>query len=230
MILEQFIHIIAFSTQKKWYESLGYILDEPMYNPTDKMANHKYELLVNVNDLPPVSKIEVTRVCDKCGKIDVVKWEKKHQHDLCYMCAREKPTNYSKCQECGKDLGHWNKEVKICRECWRNHNVGENHPSWKPEIPDEKRKLYAHRGTDKYKTWSLKIKERDNYMCKKCNASGVDMESHHIFSVKDYPDLIYDINNGICLCSSCHRIFHDFFRSRKSTPEQLIVFLKEYKL
>jgi hypothetical protein len=56
-----------------------------------------------------------------------------------------------------------------------------------------------------YKNWMLNVKKRDSWKCKllneQCNGR---LESHHIFNWIDYPELRYDINNGITLCHFHH--------------------------
>jgi len=61
------------------------------------------------------------------------------------------------------------------------------------------------RGGQLHKEWSDSVKNRDNWKCRISdeNCSG-RMESHHILSWKDYPELRYDTNNGICLCKYHH--------------------------
>jgi len=236
MILEQFIKLEIPASTKPYWESKGYICDIP-YIVKHKTHNRPvYILLINVDDLSPRSGTIVTRICDKCGKIDFIAWGKHPNHNLCYKCAHEKSTNHQHCQECGKDLGYWNKNVKLCRECWRKTNRGENHPSWKPDLDPEKRKLHINRSTDQYKAWELLVKTRDNYTCKKCGKHDEHIAAHHIFDKVSYPDLIYNLDNGICLCSSCHRKFHSVYTREinsellTSTPELLLSFLKEYVL
>ena len=60
------------------------------------------------------------------------------------------------------------------------------------------------------KQWRKNIKMRDNYTCLVCkktaNIVGANnIHAHHIKPKKGYPELKYDINNGITLCSSCHK-------------------------
>ena len=53
--------------------------------------------------------------------------------------------------------------------------------------------------------WTRKVKNRDNWKCKKANNDCVGiLEAHHILTVKDFPELRYDINNGITLCKYHH--------------------------
>lgn len=57
-----------------------------------------------------------------------------------------------------------------------------------------------------YRAWRLSVYRRDWFTCQmpECGYKGRDIESHHIKKVKDCPDLIFDVNNGITLCQKCH--------------------------
>lgn len=66
------------------------------------------------------------------------------------------------------------------------------------------------RNTGKYKNWVTAVKVRDGYKCKVCNSES-DLQVHHIKSVKEYPDLITKLDNGVTLCSACHNKAHTVF-------------------
>lgn len=57
----------------------------------------------------------------------------------------------------------------------------------------------------KYKYWMLEVKNRDNWVCRiaDVNCDG-RLEAHHILNWTDYPELRYEINNGITLCHAHH--------------------------
>lgn len=59
----------------------------------------------------------------------------------------------------------------------------------------------------RYREWMLSVKNRDGWKCKinnsDCNGR---LESHHILNWKDYPELRYELNNGITLCHAHHPI------------------------
>ena len=64
------------------------------------------------------------------------------------------------------------------------------------------------RNSSRWKQWRSKVFERDKYCCQKC-ASTENLQPHHIISVSkcinsDMIDLIFDVGNGITLCSKCH--------------------------
>lgn len=81
---------------------------------------------------------------------------------------------------------------------------GENHYKWKKDrtqvVQSEKKHL-----SGLYKEWMLKVKKRDNWKCKIAHPDCKGrLEAHHILNWKDYPELRYEINNGITLCHAHH--------------------------
>jgi hypothetical protein len=81
---------------------------------------------------------------------------------------------------------------------------GENHPRW---IKDRSLIKIGDRSMNDplQKQWSLSVKKRDGWKCQiaDSNCKG-RMESHHILSWKDFPELRYEVNNGITLCHAHH--------------------------
>lgn len=82
----------------------------------------------------------------------------------------------------------------------KGQTSGEKSNFWKGGITPINNKI---RTSSKYKEWRKKVFERDDYICKECNQSGY-IEAHHVKSFKDYPELRFDLNNGITLCPKCH--------------------------
>lgn len=62
-----------------------------------------------------------------------------------------------------------------------------------------------HQYDTQYKYWMFKVRERDNWKCKINNieCSG-RLETHHILPWSKFPELRYNINNGILLCRFHH--------------------------
>lgn len=62
----------------------------------------------------------------------------------------------------------------------------------------------VHKSTA-YNEWSKMIKVRDNWKCRIANEDCKgQLEAHHILSFVDYPELRYELNNGITLCHAHH--------------------------
>lgn len=60
------------------------------------------------------------------------------------------------------------------------------------------------RSSPEYKQWRMKVYGRDDFTCQSCKKVGGDLEAHHIKSFAKYPELRFDINNGVTLCKECH--------------------------
>lgn len=82
------------------------------------------------------------------------------------------------------------------------------------ELGEPQKKSYA---------WRNQVLLRDNFTCKHCDIK-CDLQAHHIYSYKHEPDLRYDINNGITLCSICHKTFHRIY-GNFANMDDLITFL-----
>lgn len=52
------------------------------------------------------------------------------------------------------------------------------------------------------KAWSLAIKEKHH--CEVCG-SDENLTAHHLLVKERYKEFKFDLNNGICLCCSCHK-------------------------
>ena len=61
------------------------------------------------------------------------------------------------------------------------------------------------RRSSAYRDWRSQVLKRDNFKCRIANqdCSG-KVIVHHILSWRDYPELRYNINNGITLCQAHH--------------------------
>lgn len=64
-----------------------------------------------------------------------------------------------------------------------------------------------------YRQWRDAVFAKDNWTCTKCgqrNGNGVEVyiEAHHIKPYTKYPDLRFNVNNGITLCKKCHKLIN----------------------
>lgn len=72
--------------------------------------------------------------------------------------------------------------------------------------PEEK---MAIRNSGEYRAWRKAVYERDNYTCQNCGCIGGQLNAHHIKSFARYPSLRLDVDNGVTLCSACHKLAHN---------------------
>ncbi len=87
------------------------------------------------------------------------------------------------------------------------NNKGENNPAYKKDRSTLARTGDAQkdRRSSAYVTWRKEVWLRDNFTCKIANPECAGrIEAHHISGYKEYPELRYNINNGITLCHAHH--------------------------
>ncbi len=68
------------------------------------------------------------------------------------------------------------------------------------------RKIANKKGLDKL--WSIIIKERAFFTCEKCGSKLKQLNSHHIIGRRVLATR-WNLENGICLCVSCHKFDKD---------------------
>jgi 5-methylcytosine-specific restriction endonuclease McrA len=83
---------------------------------------------------------------------------------------------------------------------------GERHPNWKGGRP------WKRFAEPRYLAWRTAVLERDGYICQQCGRRCKKYErglaAHHIKPYADYPDLRYEVSNGLTLCRRCHISLH----------------------
>lgn len=82
---------------------------------------------------------------------------------------------------------------------------GVNSPHWNGGITSKNGLI---RGSAETNKWREQIHKRDNYTCQLCYYRGGELNVHHIKSFADYPELRFNVNNGITLCKTCHQKVH----------------------
>lgn len=79
--------------------------------------------------------------------------------------------------------------------------------------------------------WAYAVKHRDAYICQRCRKHKQDivkvgksstdyMHAHHIKSWKDFPELRFDVQNGITLCHDCHVKEHGWSSLPELVPQE----------
>lgn len=86
---------------------------------------------------------------------------------------------------------------------WSKFNIksGKYHWNYKGGITPENRLI---RNSYKIKNWRSSVFERDQYTCQHCSVAGGILNAHHIKPFAEYPELRFEVSNGITLCKSCH--------------------------
>lgn len=85
----------------------------------------------------------------------------------------------------------------------RGRFIGADNPNWKGGVryKDPDRSRYQN------KAWVKAVKDRDGWQCTSCGATD-RLHAHHVKRWKDYPELRYEVSNGVTLCHTCHEAAH----------------------
>ena len=104
---------------------------------------------------------------------------------------------------------------------------GEEHYRYNPNLSDEER--YSDRKSRKeYRDWRSSVYSAYHFSCDVCGCkSSKDNKivAHHLESYDINENLRYNTENGVALCESCHRDFHNKYGYGHNTRKQYI----EYK-
>ena len=96
---------------------------------------------------------------------------------------------------------------------------GESNPNWNPELTPEERE--KRRSASRQSEWRLAVFERDGYACQVCGDDrGGNLNAHHLEPYRDVKKKRWDVSNGVCVCDTCHRAFHQEHGYRGFTAAQ----------
>lgn len=96
--------------------------------------------------------------------------------------------NHKYCSNKCKGIGH------------SKYRIGENSSNWKGGFT---KILHTWRHNSRHNQWRNQVLMRDNCTCQMCGYQK-ELHAHHIKLLSEYPELRFDINNGLTLCKPCH--------------------------
>ena len=82
----------------------------------------------------------------------------------------------------------------------------------------------SERSNPQYPVWRKSVFERDGYQCRDCGTGG-RLQAHHIKEWAEYPELRFEVDNGLTLCDECHVRRHPYleglltWRQRRDDPQ-----------
>lgn len=161
-------------------------------------------------------KQRIIKICECCNSpFEVTSdWgkDRKYCSFECKSKDRKSKLVELKCDNCSKVFNRKESKIKRATKIGSNHNfcchkchnqyLNKNkiRPINKNKNAGLKRLLLQ---------WSKKIKERDEYTCQLCGLfDKIWLQAHHIKSKSKFPELMFNLNNGITLCLECHLLQH----------------------
>ena len=130
-------------------------------------------------------------VCDDCGKTEYIR----HDRKRISVCM--------KCRFSGKNNPRYGKRMDLSERKRRSVEMtGEKHWNWQGGITKLSERL---RDCFDYNEWRKNVWKRDNYICQDCGKRDGKIHAHHIKPFLVFPELAYDVNNGLTLCPPCHQ-------------------------
>lgn len=142
---------------------------------------------------------------------------KKYYSKIC-KCGKEFKIDDNRQIYCSKSCGSKGKSRNLgkiasldTRKKLSDCHKGSKSYLWKGGITEENHKL---RTSFEYRNWKKEVFERDDFTCQICNQIGTNLEAHHIKQFALYPELRFEIDNGVTLCKNCHKEI-DVYRSLK---------------
>ena len=106
--------------------------------------------------------------------------------------------------------------------CLKVDKSGEKNPKYNPNLTEEDRlRRCYYIGGGNQRSWSKQIMERDNYTCQICGDNkGGNLNAHHLNAWNAFPEQRFDLDNGVTLCTDCHKEFHSQYGYGDNTREQ----------
>ncbi len=77
--------------------------------------------------------------------------------------------------------------------------VGNTAP-WEPTLRELRR-------TKEYRAWRKEVMIRGKGKCNKCKTTE-SLETHHKNPFAKFPELRFEVTNGVVLCNNCHKLSH----------------------
>lgn len=165
-------------------------------------------------------------VCNKEFQVPESK-NAKYCSTTCKAKAQRKPKARLTCDICGRKFLRFPSEVE--KSASRGHSgtycgvecrgkaqglrqSGENNPQWRGGVTPENHLI---RSSKRMNEWRRSVFARDDFTCQGCgvrNRKGhgktVKLHAHHIKGFAEYPELRFDVSNGLTLCLECHIKVH----------------------
>lgn len=115
----------------------------------------------------------------------------------------------------------------LCQDCIdQNRPRGPEHPLWDQSLTTEHRLRTQKRPAAPIKQWYRSVLAVHDYTCVISGQRGRGLAAHHLYNYADYPNLAFDISNGVCVSRALHREFHSIYGRKHNTLDQFLEFAR----
>jgi len=165
----------------------------------------------------------IKKRCDNCNK------EYETRFLLQKFCSikckgrfqTKKSTKKIICMNCGKEFIATKSSIKWARirgsernfcsvKCRGRYYSGDKNHGWIEDRSKLKNRHKSIRWSTRMAQWRNRVYKRDDWTCKLCGSRSrsknlITLNCHHIKRFNDYPELRFEVSNGVTLCEDCHR-------------------------
>jgi 5-methylcytosine-specific restriction endonuclease McrA len=138
-------------------------------------------------------------LCQQCGQV-----AKRMHRKYCSIACRD-------AARLGK--GHTEEAIERMRVAQQKNWASKKNPSRRAEMK-------RIRMSPEWKAWRTAVFERDNYTCQQCGARCCRLEPHHIKKFADFPELAFNLDNGMTLCRPCHLRTENYGNRKQNKPKR----------
>lgn len=124
------------------------------------------------------------------------RWKGGERSKICPQCGDTFHWN-------GKPFANWEKQKFCSKQCADKGGIrfeGESNSRYKADARRKNRRGKQH-------SWSTAVFSRDGGKCQHCGSSE-HLQAHHIKSFSEFPELRWEVSNGLTLCYKCHWAVH----------------------
>ena len=156
------------------------------------------------------------KICPICNKQFRAVKDTIHRKQIycsmpCYRESRKNPIKEMHCRYCGRPfLEREGRKFYCSHECYSKHieitKKGANSHLWKGGKTKASKLIKT---SAEYRSWRLAVFTRDGFKCTQCG-SNKNLEAHHIKEQSRFPELRFDVNNGLSLCHECHKLTDNY--------------------
>lgn len=98
------------------------------------------------------------------------------------------------------------------KEKLKSANLGKRKEGITEEMRRERLSMRRGANDEQLLKWRLDVFKRDGFACRVCGKNtGRDLNAHHKNQWAKFVDERYIMDNGVTLCSRCHRKYHSIY-------------------